>query len=94
MPQRSDGFASTQWSRRRSTMIVSAGIPGAGSYMSSPRFHRMLHPDPPMIPFSVLDLAPIRQGGDASQAFRNSLDLAQHAEAWGYKRFWLAEHTT
>ena len=45
-----------------------------------------------MIPFSVLDLAPIRQGGDASQAFRNSLDLAQHAEAWGFKRFWLAEH--
>ncbi|MGY3653225.1 luciferase family oxidoreductase group 1 [Bradyrhizobium sp. LM4.3] len=45
-----------------------------------------------MIPFSVLDLAPIRQGGDASQAFRNSLDLAQHAEGWGYKRFWLAEH--
>lgn len=45
-----------------------------------------------MIPFSVLDLAPIRQGGDAAQAFRNSLDLARHAEAWGYKRFWLAEH--
>ena len=45
-----------------------------------------------MIPFSVLDLAPICQGGDAAQAFRNSLDLAQHAEKWGYKRFWLAEH--
>ncbi|KJC47813.1 LLM class flavin-dependent oxidoreductase [Bradyrhizobium sp. LTSP857] len=45
-----------------------------------------------MIPFSVLDLAPIRRGGDAAQAFRNSLDLAQHAEAWGFKRFWLAEH--
>ena len=45
-----------------------------------------------MIPFSVLDLAPICQGGDAAQAFRNSLDLARHAEGWGYKRFWLAEH--
>lgn len=45
-----------------------------------------------MIPFSVLDLAPIVQGGDAAQAFRNSLDLAQHAERWGYHRFWLAEH--
>jgi len=45
-----------------------------------------------MIPFSVLDLAPIRQGSDAAQAFRNSLDLAQHAERWGFKRFWLAEH--
>ncbi|HEX8834598.1 MAG TPA: LLM class flavin-dependent oxidoreductase [Abditibacteriaceae bacterium] len=44
------------------------------------------------IPFSVLDLAPIVRGSDASQAFRNSLDLAQHAERLGYKRFWLAEH--
>jgi luciferase family oxidoreductase group 1 len=45
-----------------------------------------------MVPFSVLDLAPIRVGGDAAQAFRQSLDLAQHAERWGYNRFWLAEH--
>src|SRR5213593_1459951 len=45
-----------------------------------------------MIPYSVLDLAPIAEGSDAGQAFRNSLDLAQHAEAWGYRRFWLAEH--
>jgi len=45
-----------------------------------------------MIPFSVLDLAPITEGSDASQSFRNSLDLAQHAERWGYRRFWLAEH--
>jgi len=47
---------------------------------------------PPMIPFSILDLAPIPQGATASDALRNSLDLAQHAEKWGYKRFWLAEH--
>lgn len=45
-----------------------------------------------MIPFSVLDLSPITSGGDAGLAFRNSLDLAQHAERWGYKRYWLAEH--
>jgi luciferase family oxidoreductase group 1 len=45
-----------------------------------------------MIPFSVLDLAPIREGGDAAEAFRNSRDLAQHAEKWGYLRYWLAEH--
>ena len=45
-----------------------------------------------MIPFSVLDLAPIRQGDGAAQAFRNSLDLARHAETWDFKRFWLAEH--
>ena len=45
-----------------------------------------------MIPLSVLDLAPIVQGGDAGQAFRNSRDLAQHVEQWNYRRFWLAEH--
>jgi luciferase family oxidoreductase group 1 len=45
-----------------------------------------------IVPLSVLDLAPIIEGGTAAQAFRNSLDLAQHAERWGYRRFWLAEH--
>jgi luciferase family oxidoreductase group 1 len=44
------------------------------------------------IPFSVLDLAPIAEGGDAAQAFRNAVDLARHAEGWGYRRYWLAEH--
>jgi luciferase family oxidoreductase group 1 len=43
-------------------------------------------------PLSVLDLAQVRQGGDAAEAFRHTLDLAQYAEQWGYKRFWLAEH--
>jgi hypothetical protein len=36
-----------------------------------------------MIPFSVLDLSPIQQGSTASDSFRNTLDLARHAEAWG-----------
>jgi luciferase family oxidoreductase group 1 len=40
----------------------------------------------------VLDLAPIVQGGDAAHAFRNALDLARHAERWGFARYWLAEH--
>ncbi|MDB5813945.1 MAG: alkane 1-monooxygenase [Rhodocyclales bacterium] len=44
------------------------------------------------IPFSVLDLAPITEGSNAAQSFRNSLDLAQHAERWGFRRYWLAEH--
>jgi luciferase family oxidoreductase group 1 len=44
------------------------------------------------IPLSVLDLSPIRQGGTAAEALRNSLDLARHAERWGYKRYWVAEH--
>jgi luciferase family oxidoreductase group 1 len=43
-------------------------------------------------PLSILDLAPIVEGATASGALRNSLDLAQHAERWGYNRFWLAEH--
>ncbi|HEY1582795.1 MAG TPA: LLM class flavin-dependent oxidoreductase [Chthoniobacterales bacterium] len=42
--------------------------------------------------FSLLDLSPIIEGGDAALAFRNTLDLARHAEEWGYHRFWLAEH--
>src|SRR5450432_893750 len=42
--------------------------------------------------YSLLDLAPIIEGGDAALAFRNSLDLARHAEEWGYHRYWLAEH--
>ena len=45
-----------------------------------------------MIPYSVLDLAPIVSGGSASQSLANTLDLARNAEDWGYRRFWLAEH--
>lgn len=45
-----------------------------------------------MTALSILDLVPITEGGSASLAFRNSLDLAQHAELWGYRRYWLAEH--
>ena len=45
-----------------------------------------------MGPLSVLDLSPILEGGTAADAFRRTVDLAQHAERWGYRRFWLAEH--
>ncbi|HEV2565883.1 MAG TPA: LLM class flavin-dependent oxidoreductase [Microvirga sp.] len=45
-----------------------------------------------MPPFSVLDLAPVPEGFTPSDALRNTLDLAQHAERWGYTRYWLAEH--
>ncbi len=45
-----------------------------------------------VVPLSILDLAPIVEGTDTGQALRNSRDLAQHAEGWGYRRFWLAEH--
>ena len=52
-------------------------------------------PDRPRLastPLSILDLAHLRQGGTAEEAFHNSRVLAQHAESLGYKRFWLAEH--
>ncbi len=45
-----------------------------------------------MIPLSVLDLSPVPEGSNVSQSLANSLDLARHAEALGYKRYWLAEH--
>src|ERR1700676_5445042 len=45
-----------------------------------------------MIQISVLDLSPITQGGTAAQSLKNTLDLARHAERWGYRRYWLAEH--
>ena len=50
------------------------------------------HGERSVIPLSVLDLAPIVEGSDAAQALRNTLDLARHAERWGYERYWLAEH--
>ncbi len=44
------------------------------------------------VPRSVLDLAPIQAGRTPAEAFRRSLDLARHAERWGYTRYWVAEH--
>src|SRR5260370_209905 len=46
----------------------------------------------PMVPLSILDLSPITEGSDAGQALRNSLDLARHVEAFGFRRYWMAEH--
>jgi alkanesulfonate monooxygenase SsuD/methylene tetrahydromethanopterin reductase-like flavin-dependent oxidoreductase (luciferase family) len=44
------------------------------------------------VPLSILDLAPISAGSDPATALRNTVDLAQHAEQWGYRRYWIAEH--
>lgn len=44
------------------------------------------------IPLSILDLAMINEGSHASESFKKSVDLAQHAEKWGFNRYWLAEH--
>ena len=44
------------------------------------------------IPFSILDLSPVVQGSSPADALRNTIDLARHAERWGYRRYWLAEH--
>src|SRR5213595_4283932 len=45
-----------------------------------------------MIPLSILDLSPITEGSDPGETLRNSLDLAKHVEALGYRRYWMAEH--
>jgi luciferase family oxidoreductase group 1 len=44
------------------------------------------------VKLSILDLAPVVEGGTPADSFRNTLDLARHAESWGYHRYWLAEH--
>jgi alkanesulfonate monooxygenase SsuD/methylene tetrahydromethanopterin reductase-like flavin-dependent oxidoreductase (luciferase family) len=44
------------------------------------------------VPLSILDLAPISAGSDAATALHNTVDLAQQAEQWGYRRYWIAEH--
>jgi alkanesulfonate monooxygenase SsuD/methylene tetrahydromethanopterin reductase-like flavin-dependent oxidoreductase (luciferase family) len=44
------------------------------------------------VPLSILDLAPISAGSDAATALNNTIELAQHAERWGFRRFWVAEH--
>jgi luciferase family oxidoreductase group 1 len=62
--------------------------PGRGSAIGP--VYASMHPT--MIPFSVLDLSPGVEGGTAADALRNTLDLARHAERWGYRRFWMAEH--
>jgi luciferase family oxidoreductase group 1 len=62
--------------------------PGRGSAIGP--VYASMHPT--MIPFSVLDLSPVVEGGTAADALRNTLDLARHAELWGYRRFWMAEH--
>jgi luciferase family oxidoreductase group 1 len=45
-----------------------------------------------MIPLSVLDLVPVRVGDTPADAFRYTLDLARHADDWGFTRYWMAEH--
>lgn len=44
------------------------------------------------IPLSILDLSPIPEGSDSATALLNTVDLARHAEQWGYRRYWIAEH--
>ena len=45
-----------------------------------------------MLPLSILDLAPVSEGATPAIALQNARDLAQHAERWGYRRYWVAEH--
>ena len=45
-----------------------------------------------MVALSILDLSPVTAGGSGAQSLRNSLDLAEHADRLGYRRYWVAEH--
>ena len=45
-----------------------------------------------MVPLSILDLVPVAVGATPRDGLRNSLDLIQHAERLGYRRYWVAEH--
>jgi alkanesulfonate monooxygenase SsuD/methylene tetrahydromethanopterin reductase-like flavin-dependent oxidoreductase (luciferase family) len=44
------------------------------------------------VPLSILDLVPISAGSDVVTALNNTIELAQHAERWGFRRYWVAEH--
>ncbi|OCA90589.1 luciferase [Bacillus sp. FJAT-27225] len=48
--------------------------------------------DKKTVRYSVLDLSPVTEGSTPADSLKNTVDLAQHAEKWGYHRFWLAEH--
>ncbi|HKT40907.1 MAG TPA: LLM class flavin-dependent oxidoreductase [Rhodanobacteraceae bacterium] len=45
-----------------------------------------------MIPFSFLDLCPVTEGGSVAESLAHTVDIAQHADRWGFNRFWMAEH--
>jgi luciferase family oxidoreductase group 1 len=47
---------------------------------------------PRAVPLSVLDLAPVPEGGTAGEALRTTIDLARQTERLGFRRFWVAEH--
>lgn len=51
-----------------------------------------MYPSAPPVPLSILDLAPIPLGSSATDALRNTRELAQLADSCGYTRYWLAEH--
>jgi luciferase family oxidoreductase group 1 len=79
-------------------VILTDGV-GLPAWLSGTRLHpgpNYCHPTnvskTVQIPYSVLDLAAVKDGGTIAGSFAETLSLAQHAETWGYKRFWLAEH--
>ena len=81
---------STIWSDRETRLVDVAATPeeGANAGIDGSR----LVPFHDHAPLSVLDLAPISEGSNPAAALANTIDLAQHAEQWGYRRYWVAEH--
>jgi luciferase family oxidoreductase group 1 len=84
--------------RRPQALIAAAGIPAAetGRTGLTTLFGQVVDDalafGPEQVPLSVLDLAPVPDGGNAGDALRATIDLARHAEQLGFRRFWVAEH--
>ncbi len=80
--------------------LMRAGDDAVGHAPTSGRYPHPLAGDEAMrrsgamteVPLSILDLSPISAGSDAASALHNTVELAQRAEQWGYRRFWIAEH--
>ncbi len=66
--------------------VLSCGLARAGNHVNKKSQSGN------MLPLSILDLAPVSEGASPAIALQNARDLAQHAERWGYRRYWVAEH--
>src|SRR3546814_8984592 len=83
----------SDWSSDVCSSDLGCGRDGNGKTPDRPDIHgEPLPPESTMIPYSLLDLAPVTEGSTPREAFANTLDLARHAESLGYHRYWLAEH--
>lgn len=78
--------------RRPALWTTPVGIPISAAGGAAPALAITAQPGVSMVAVSVLDLVPVVEGEEAGDALRRSIDLARHAEALGYRRYWVAEH--